>query len=149
MPLAIARDEDIQADRSWMAARVPHAHGPPIPADSERFGFAPEVEALLAANANGGPPRLPTEAERLAQDVIVMGTYDEAPSVVRLWLEAGADTIDLVLPIAVPEQQLREMLEAAAPAATASAGERTPASRASVGDSTPAKRSIGNRNRRS
>jgi hypothetical protein len=47
---------------------------------------------------------------------------------VRLWLEAGADTIDLVLPFAVPEQQLREMLEAAAPAATPSAGERTMAS---------------------
>ncbi len=47
-----------------------------------------------------------------------MGTYDEAPDAVRRWLEAGADTIDLVLPLAVPEGQLREMLEAAAPAAT-------------------------------
>ena len=77
-----------------------------------------DVEALLAANAGGGPPRLPTAAERLARDVTVMGTYDEAPGVVQSWLEAGADTVDLVLPLAVPEQQLREMLEAAAPAAS-------------------------------
>ena len=45
----------------------------------------------------------------------VMGTYDEAPDVVRLWLEAGADAIDLVLPLGLPEEQLHEMLEAAAP----------------------------------
>lgn len=44
-----------------------------------------------------------------------MATYDEAPNAVRDWLDAGADTIDLVLPLGVPEAQLREMLEAAAP----------------------------------
>ena len=44
-----------------------------------------------------------------------MATYDEAPETVRLWLEAGADSIDLVLPLGVPEEQLKEMLEAAAP----------------------------------
>ena len=36
---------------------------------------------------------------------------------VRAWLEAGADWIDLVLPLVLPEEQLREMLAAAAPAA--------------------------------
>jgi alkanesulfonate monooxygenase SsuD/methylene tetrahydromethanopterin reductase-like flavin-dependent oxidoreductase (luciferase family) len=81
----------------------------------DRFGFGREVEALLDANASGGPPRLPASAERLAREVTVMGTYDEAPDAVRLWLEAGADSIDLVLPLGLPEEQLREMLEAAAP----------------------------------
>jgi hypothetical protein len=49
-----------------------------------------------------------------------MATYDQAPDAVREWLEAGADTIDLVLPLGLPEEQLREMLEAVAPAAASS-----------------------------
>ena len=44
-----------------------------------------------------------------------MGTYEDAGSVIRDWLDAGADTVDLVLPLGLPEEQLREMLEAAAP----------------------------------
>jgi alkanesulfonate monooxygenase SsuD/methylene tetrahydromethanopterin reductase-like flavin-dependent oxidoreductase (luciferase family) len=82
----------------------------------DHFGFGREVDALLEANGNGRPPRLPAAAERLARDVTVMGTYDEVPEAIRLWLEAGADTVDLVLPLGVPEEQLSEMLEAAAPA---------------------------------
>ena len=73
--------------------------------------------ALLDANRDGGMPKLPASAERLARDLTVMGTYDEAPDAARLWLEAGADTVDVVLPLGFPEQQLREMLEAVAPAA--------------------------------
>ena len=46
-----------------------------------------------------------------------MGSYDEAPDSVSAWLEAGADAIDLVLPLGLPEEQLHEMLEATAPAA--------------------------------
>jgi hypothetical protein len=82
----------------------------------DHFGFAREIDALLDANGGSGPPRLPAAAERLARDITVMGTYEEAPDIVRLWLEAGADTIDLVLPLGLPEAQLHEMLEAAAPA---------------------------------
>jgi alkanesulfonate monooxygenase SsuD/methylene tetrahydromethanopterin reductase-like flavin-dependent oxidoreductase (luciferase family) len=122
VPLALAEDEETsrQIAAGWLLAYLTRM-GPLYPRMlGERFGFAHEVEALLAANAGGGPPRLPAAAESLAREVTVMGTYDEAPDVVRLWLEEGADTIDLVLPIAVPEEQLREMLEAAAPAATSS-----------------------------
>jgi alkanesulfonate monooxygenase SsuD/methylene tetrahydromethanopterin reductase-like flavin-dependent oxidoreductase (luciferase family) len=43
-----------------------------------------------------------------------MGTHELAAEAIREWLEAGADTIDLVLPQGVPEEQLRDMLEAAA-----------------------------------
>jgi hypothetical protein len=50
-----------------------------------------------------------------------MGTYAEAPDAVRSWLDAGADAIDLVLPLGVPEEQLREMLAAAAPTAVQAA----------------------------
>ena len=48
-----------------------------------------------------------------------MSTYDEAPAAVRAWLGAGADAIDLVLPLGLPEEQLHEMLVAASPAAAA------------------------------
>jgi alkanesulfonate monooxygenase SsuD/methylene tetrahydromethanopterin reductase-like flavin-dependent oxidoreductase (luciferase family) len=130
VPLAVGPDEETarQIAAGWLLAYLTRM-GPLYPRMlRDRFGFRREVEALIAANANGGPPRLPAAAERLARDMTVMGTYDQAPDAVRAWLEAGADTIDLVLPVGVPEEQLHELLEAAAPAATSSAGERTMAS---------------------
>ena len=118
VPLAIAQDEEAarQIAAGWLLAYVTRM-GPLYPRMlRDQFGFAREVDTLLAANSGGGPPRLPAAAERLARDVTVMGTYEEAPDMVRRWLAAGADTIDLVLPFGLPEEQLREMLEAAAPA---------------------------------
>jgi hypothetical protein len=47
-----------------------------------------------------------------------MCSYDEAPDAVRDWLEAGADAIDLVLPLGLPEVH-HEMLQAAAPSGEA------------------------------
>jgi alkanesulfonate monooxygenase SsuD/methylene tetrahydromethanopterin reductase-like flavin-dependent oxidoreductase (luciferase family) len=130
VPLAVGPDEETarQIAAGWLLAYLTRM-GPLYPRMlRDRFGFGREVEALIAANANGGPPRLPAAAERLAREVTLMGTYDQAPDAVRAWLEAGADTIDLVLPVGVPEERLHELLEAAAPAATPSAGERTMAS---------------------
>jgi alkanesulfonate monooxygenase SsuD/methylene tetrahydromethanopterin reductase-like flavin-dependent oxidoreductase (luciferase family) len=118
VPLAIAQDAETarQIAAGWLLAYLTRM-GPLYPRVlRDHFGFAPEVDALLDANANGGLPRLPVAAERLAREVTVMGTYEEAPDAVHLWLEAGADTVDLVLPIGFPEAQLHEMLEAAAPA---------------------------------
>jgi alkanesulfonate monooxygenase SsuD/methylene tetrahydromethanopterin reductase-like flavin-dependent oxidoreductase (luciferase family) len=117
VPLAIAQDEEAarQIAAGWLLAYLTRM-GPLYPRMlRDQFGFANEVDALLAANGSGGSPRLPAAAERLARDVTVIGTYDEAPDAVRLWLEAGADSIDLVLPLGLPEEQLHEMLEAAAP----------------------------------
>jgi alkanesulfonate monooxygenase SsuD/methylene tetrahydromethanopterin reductase-like flavin-dependent oxidoreductase (luciferase family) len=125
VPLAIAGDEETarQIAAGWLLAYLTRM-GPLYPRMlRDQFGFAREVDALLDANASGRPPRLPPAAERLARDVTVMGTYEEAPDAVRLWLEAGADTIDLVLPLGLPEEQHREMLEAAAPAAASPADE--------------------------
>jgi alkanesulfonate monooxygenase SsuD/methylene tetrahydromethanopterin reductase-like flavin-dependent oxidoreductase (luciferase family) len=118
VPLAIAQDEETsrQVAAGWLLAYLTRM-GPLYPRIlRDQFGYAHEVDALLEANRGGGPPRLPAAAEPLARDVTVMGTYEEAPDAVRLWLEAGADTVDLVLPLGVPEEQLHEMLEAAAPA---------------------------------
>ena len=116
VPLALAEDE--QASRriaaGWLLAYVTRM-GPIYPRMlRDEFGYASEVDALVEANAAGGPAQLPPAAERLARDVTVMGTYDEAPEAVRLWLDAGADSVDLVLPLGLPEAQLTEMLEAAA-----------------------------------
>jgi alkanesulfonate monooxygenase SsuD/methylene tetrahydromethanopterin reductase-like flavin-dependent oxidoreductase (luciferase family) len=117
VPLAIAPDEETsrQIAAGWLLAYLTRM-GPLYPRIlRDHFGFAREIDALLEQNADGGVPRLPADAERLARDVTVMGSYDEAPDAVRLWLES-ADAIDLVLPLGLPEEQLREMLEAAAAA---------------------------------
>jgi alkanesulfonate monooxygenase SsuD/methylene tetrahydromethanopterin reductase-like flavin-dependent oxidoreductase (luciferase family) len=117
VPLAIAQDAETarQIAAGWLLAYLTRM-GPLYPRMlRDHFGFGREVDTLLEANRGGGPPRLPAAAERLARDVTVMGTFDEAPEAIRLWLDGGADTVDLVLPLGVPEEQLSEMLEAAAP----------------------------------
>jgi alkanesulfonate monooxygenase SsuD/methylene tetrahydromethanopterin reductase-like flavin-dependent oxidoreductase (luciferase family) len=117
VPLAIAEDEQgaRRIAASWLLAYLTRM-GPLYPRTlRDQFGFGSEIDALLEANGRDGPPELPAAAERLAREVTLMATYDEAPETVRLWLEAGADSVDLVLPLGVPEEQLKEMLEAAAP----------------------------------
>ena len=119
VPLAVGEDEEAarQIAAGWLLAYLTRM-GPLYPRMlREQFGFADAVTALLDANDGGGSPRLPAAAEALAREVTLMGTYDETADAVRAWLESGADEIDLVLPLGLPEEQLREMLEAAAPAA--------------------------------
>jgi alkanesulfonate monooxygenase SsuD/methylene tetrahydromethanopterin reductase-like flavin-dependent oxidoreductase (luciferase family) len=126
VPLAIAPDAETarQIAAAWLLAYLTRM-GPLYPRVlQDDFGFTREVDALLDANANGGLPRLPAAAEELARDVTVMGTYEEAPDAIRLWLEAGADAIDLVLPLGLSEEQLHEMLEAGAPAARSGGDEQ-------------------------
>ncbi len=121
VPLAIGEDEEEarQIAAGWLLAYLTRM-GPLYPRMlRERFEFADQADALLAANDGGGMPRLPAAAEELAREVTVMSTYDEAPAAVRAWLGAGADAIDLVLPLGLPEEQLHEMLVAASPAAAA------------------------------
>jgi alkanesulfonate monooxygenase SsuD/methylene tetrahydromethanopterin reductase-like flavin-dependent oxidoreductase (luciferase family) len=118
VPLAIGEDEEEarQIAAGWLLAYLTRM-GPLYPRMlRERFEFADQADALLAANDGGGMPRLPAAAEELAREVTVMSTYDEAPGAVRAWLAAGADAIDLVLPLGLPEEQLHEMLVAASPA---------------------------------
>ncbi len=119
VPLAIGEDEAAsrQIAAGWLLAYLTRM-GPLYPRMlRDHFRFADEVDALLGANEDGGPPMLPAAAEELAHEVTVMGTYDDAPDAVRAWLEAGADSIDLVLPLGLPEEQLSEMLQAAGLAA--------------------------------
>jgi alkanesulfonate monooxygenase SsuD/methylene tetrahydromethanopterin reductase-like flavin-dependent oxidoreductase (luciferase family) len=120
IPLAIAEDEETarQIAAGWLVAYLTRM-GPLYPRVlRDHFGFGREIDALLEANGGDGPPQLPADAERLAREVTLMATYDDAAETIRLWLEAGADTVDLVLPLGLPEAQLTEMLQAAAPAAS-------------------------------
>ena len=117
VPVALADDDETARALAagWLVAYLTRM-GPIYPRMlRETFGFAEGADAVLEANSDGGLPRLPPEAEPLAREVTVMGTYDEAPERVREWVEAGADAVSLVLPLGVPEEQMREMLEAAAP----------------------------------
>ena len=122
VPLAIAEDEGTarQIAAGWLLAYLTRM-GPLYPRMlRDTFGFADQVDALLEANRDGGMPQLPAAAEELAREVTLMSTYDEAPDAVRTWLETGADEVGLVLPLGLPEEQHREMLKAAAPAAAPS-----------------------------
>jgi alkanesulfonate monooxygenase SsuD/methylene tetrahydromethanopterin reductase-like flavin-dependent oxidoreductase (luciferase family) len=117
VPLAIAEDEETarQIAAGWLLAYLTRM-GPLYPRVlRDNFGFGREIDALLAANGDG-LPQLPANAERLAREVTLMATYDDTPRTIQDWLDAGADTVDLVLPLGLPEAQLSEMLEAAAPA---------------------------------
>jgi alkanesulfonate monooxygenase SsuD/methylene tetrahydromethanopterin reductase-like flavin-dependent oxidoreductase (luciferase family) len=126
VPLAIAGEERTarRIAAGWLLTYLTRM-GPLYPRMLRgRLGFGKEVEALLDANGSDGPPQLPAAAERLAREATVIGTYDEAPDRISAWLDSGADAIDLVLPLGLPEEQLREMLEAAAPVSVSAASER-------------------------
>jgi alkanesulfonate monooxygenase SsuD/methylene tetrahydromethanopterin reductase-like flavin-dependent oxidoreductase (luciferase family) len=119
VPLAIGESDEAarQIAAAWLLAYLTRM-GPLYPRVlREQFGYADAIKALLSANDGGEAPRLPAEAEALARDVTVMGTYDETPDLIRAWHAAGSDEVDLVLPLGLPEERLRDMLEAAAPAA--------------------------------
>jgi alkanesulfonate monooxygenase SsuD/methylene tetrahydromethanopterin reductase-like flavin-dependent oxidoreductase (luciferase family) len=117
VPLAVGPDEETARGMAagWLVAYLTLMGPLYARMLRDRFGFVEEVDALLEANAGGGRPQLPAAAEALAREVTIMGTYDEAPALVGEWLEAGADAVSLVLPLGVPEERMREMLEAAAP----------------------------------
>jgi alkanesulfonate monooxygenase SsuD/methylene tetrahydromethanopterin reductase-like flavin-dependent oxidoreductase (luciferase family) len=117
VPAAIAENEETARTiaAAWLLAYLTRM-GPLYPRMlRDQFGFAREADALLEANADAGMPALPAASERLADEVTLMATYDEAPAAIGRWLDADADSIDLVLPLGLPEEQLREMVAAAAP----------------------------------
>ena len=129
------RPGSASASRSRSAkTRRPPGKSPPVGCSPMSRGWAPCIRECSGISSDSparsmrcsaptraaGRRELPAAAERLAREVAVMGTYDEAPDVVRRWLDEGADAIDLVLPLGLPEEQLHEMLRAAAPATASS-----------------------------
>jgi alkanesulfonate monooxygenase SsuD/methylene tetrahydromethanopterin reductase-like flavin-dependent oxidoreductase (luciferase family) len=116
IPLALAETEEASRmiAAGWLVNYLTRM-GPMYPRMlREHFGFGREIDALLAANEGAAVPVLPASADRLAHEVTLMGTYEQAPEQVRNWLQTGAESISLILPPACPEEMLGEMLEAAA-----------------------------------
>ena len=87
--------------------------GPIYPRMLQRFSSAETVAALQT-----GTEELPAAAEALAREVTLFGTYDEAPELIAAWMEAGADSVELVLGPGRPEAELAALLEVAAGAVT-------------------------------
>jgi alkanesulfonate monooxygenase SsuD/methylene tetrahydromethanopterin reductase-like flavin-dependent oxidoreductase (luciferase family) len=70
-----------------------------------RQGFASEVEAVLAVNTPRFTGAVPSEAEKLLEELVVFGTPDEARARLARWHAAGAELPVLLLrPNQSPEE---------------------------------------------
>ena len=88
--------------------------GPVYPRVLREWGYAAEIDALLAANVDASAPVLPATAERLARDVLVYGTFEDAVSAVAR-RQGHADAVALTLPFDVAPHELTASVEAVAP----------------------------------
>jgi len=121
VPVALAADEERARQlAAWWLSTYATRMGPLYPRMlSERFGMRTAVNAVIEAARDSRTPELPAVAEELAREVTLFGTYDQAGEAIRQWLAAGADSVNLVLPPNRPEDELTELLNAAAePVAT-------------------------------
>ena len=112
VPLALAPDRDGAARIAarWLLTYATKM-GPLYPRALRGHGYHLELDAILDANPDPHHARLPAAAERLAQDVLLYGTYDEGPQLCRAWLE-HADALSLVAPFGVPGEQIADTIEA-------------------------------------
>lgn len=114
VPVAIGPDEQ-SASRTaarWLTTYCSRM-GPVYPRVLKEWGYAAEVDALLAANTDPHNPVLPTTADRLARDVLLYGTFADAPSAVATW-QRHADAVSLTLPFDLAPQDLTTVLKALA-----------------------------------
>lgn len=83
VPLALASDCDSAARIAarWLVTYATRM-GPLYPRMLREHGYHRELDAILDANPDPHDARLPAAAERLAHDVLLYGTYDEAPQFV-------------------------------------------------------------------
>jgi alkanesulfonate monooxygenase SsuD/methylene tetrahydromethanopterin reductase-like flavin-dependent oxidoreductase (luciferase family) len=119
VPLALAPDHDAAARIAarWLLTYATRM-GPVYPKMLRAHGYHRELDALLDANPDPRDARLPGAAERLARDVLLYGTYDEAPQMCQAWLH-HADALTLVAPFGVPAAQIADTIEAISCPATA------------------------------
>jgi alkanesulfonate monooxygenase SsuD/methylene tetrahydromethanopterin reductase-like flavin-dependent oxidoreductase (luciferase family) len=111
VPLALAPDRDSAARIAarWLVTYATRM-GPVYPRTLRANGYHHELDALLDANADPRDARLPAAAERLAREVLLYGTYDEAPELCRAWLE-HADALAVVAPFGVPAAHIADTIE--------------------------------------
>jgi alkanesulfonate monooxygenase SsuD/methylene tetrahydromethanopterin reductase-like flavin-dependent oxidoreductase (luciferase family) len=122
VPVALAPDEDRSRRlAAWWLSTYATRMGPLYPRMlAERFGMAAGVEAMIECDPSGRQqPGLPAAAESLASEVTMMGTFDEAGGAISSWFEAGADSVQLVLPPTLAEEELAEIVRVAARAGAA------------------------------
>ena len=114
VPLALAETPDAAAGLAarWLVAYATRM-GPVYPRMLRTHGYDLELDALLDANHGSRDACLPVAAERLARDVLLYGTYDEAPTLCKAWLE-HADALTVVAPFGVPAEHIAESIEAIA-----------------------------------
>jgi alkanesulfonate monooxygenase SsuD/methylene tetrahydromethanopterin reductase-like flavin-dependent oxidoreductase (luciferase family) len=74
-------------------------------------GYRPALEALLEANADPRHPVLPAQATRLAEEVLMFGTYDDGPDLARRW-QAHADALALVMPFGLAPDAILATIDA-------------------------------------
>ena len=113
VPVALAPDEDgARSLAAWWLSAYTSRMGPIYPRMlAERFGMAAGVAAIAEGDRAGG---LPEAAEELAGEVTLMGTYERAGEAIGEWFAAGADDVQLVLPPGRPEEELFQIVWAAA-----------------------------------
>jgi hypothetical protein len=113
VPVAIAEDE---ATASTIAARWLVTYctrmGPVYPRVLRAHGYASEIDALLEASSDPRHPVLPAAAERLARDVLVFGTHDDAHEILAGW-QQHTDQLALVVPFATPLEHLLAIVDSA------------------------------------
>jgi alkanesulfonate monooxygenase SsuD/methylene tetrahydromethanopterin reductase-like flavin-dependent oxidoreductase (luciferase family) len=116
VPVALSDDErGARQLAAWWLSTYATRMGPLYPRMlSERFGMATAVKAVIDTARDSRTPELPAMAEDLAHEVTLFGTYDRANAAINEWFAAGADSVNLVLPPNRPEEELAEVLNAAA-----------------------------------
>src|SRR5262249_17039287 len=80
-----------------------------------RWGFAKEIEAVVAANAAKFAGVVPPDAEELLEQLIVYGTPAEARRRLQRWYDAGGAMPALLLRAGLTPEETRRTLEAFAP----------------------------------
>jgi alkanesulfonate monooxygenase SsuD/methylene tetrahydromethanopterin reductase-like flavin-dependent oxidoreductase (luciferase family) len=119
VPLALAtnRAGAARLAAQWLLTYATRM-GPVYPRMLGEHGYRRELAALLDANPDPREAHLPVAAERLARDVLLYGTYDEAPALCASWLE-HADALTVVAPFGVPAAHITDTIQAISSADTA------------------------------
>jgi alkanesulfonate monooxygenase SsuD/methylene tetrahydromethanopterin reductase-like flavin-dependent oxidoreductase (luciferase family) len=112
VPVALAPSEDGAARIAarWLVTYATRM-GPVYPRVLRAHGYHRELDALLEANNDPRHPVLPSRATRLAEDVLIFGTYQDAPELRRRW-QAHANALALVLPFGLAADELIAMIDA-------------------------------------
>jgi alkanesulfonate monooxygenase SsuD/methylene tetrahydromethanopterin reductase-like flavin-dependent oxidoreductase (luciferase family) len=116
VPVALAATEEAARRLAgWWLGTYATRMGPLYPRMlAERFGMGAALAAVVARAGENREPDLPAGAEELAEEVTLFGTYDRARESIAAWVEAGADSVHLVLPPGRPEEELLNLVEVAA-----------------------------------